>query len=277
MKRTSAVFLCHLVASSTFADPKPALFSFIDILVSLLTSSFPLPHPRTTLPSTLKHNSCAIAQMKAERSGSLGNAAVFPAARRLCRENLLTGHRWKLCPTSIEVVVWAVAGSGIAFVCFWTWTGTVYLTQVTWLLELAFYRMIIPQLCLEIKNPVLVAVRVLSKICDCLRKLQNGVCCLLISLYDYLRTVCSGRVQERRKTAHLWIFCYFFVRENLFCNNCCVWWYIVKIVLIEAEPIKVVGTPGNPWLDVHCFALLFYYENDSGPSACLHILLPALT
>lgn len=39
----------------------------------------------------------------------------------------------------------------------------------------------------------------------------------------------------------------------------------------EVEPFK---------LSAECalfFALLFYYENDSGPSACLHILSAALT
>lgn len=94
---TSAAFLCH---PSTFLAPKPVLSSFHDLLGSHLTSSS-LPPPRPTPPSTQTHNSCAIAQLKAARAGSLGNAG------RLCRARLPTGRRG-----SAAELPWKLLGQG---------------------------------------------------------------------------------------------------------------------------------------------------------------------
>lgn len=61
---------------------------------------------------------------------------------------------------------------------------------------------------------------VLRKIGDRLSKLQNGVCCLLISLYDILTELlvvegCAGTC--RKKPAHLWIGYFFGFRAFICC------------------------------------------------------------
>lgn len=64
---------------------------------------------------------------------------------------------------------------------------------------------------------------VLRKIDDRLSKLQNGVCCLLISLYDILVELsavegCAGTC--RQKPTHLWIGCLVYLHSFVVSGDC---------------------------------------------------------